>query len=66
MNVYQVVREQLNALIEELARHQAHVGEPDYFYYIRDLDREPGFAQSPPNPARSRHLRPAAKIMRSF
>lgn len=47
MNVYQVVRDHLDALIEELARHQAHVGDPDYFYYIRGLDREPDFTQSP-------------------
>lgn len=47
MLVYQVVRDHLDELIEELARHQAHVTEPDYYYYIRNLDREPDFMQWP-------------------
>jgi DNA adenine methylase len=47
MNVYQAVRDHLDELIDELARHQAHVGEPGYYYYIRALDREAGFARLP-------------------
>jgi DNA adenine methylase len=47
MTVYQVVRDHLDELIDELARHQAHVTDPDYYYYIRNLDREPDFRQWP-------------------
>jgi DNA adenine methylase len=47
MNVYQVVRDHLDELIDELARHQAHIGDIDYYYFIRDLDREPDFARLP-------------------
>jgi len=47
MTVYQVVRDHLDELIDELARHQAHVNDPDYYYYVRNLDREPGFMQWP-------------------
>ena len=47
MTVYQVVRDHLDELIDELARHQAHVTDPDYYYYVRDLDREPDFRQWP-------------------
>jgi len=47
MNVYQVVRDHLEELSDELGRHQAHVGDVDYYYFIRDMDREPDFAQRP-------------------
>ncbi len=47
MTVYQVVRDHLDELLDELARHQAHVGDIDYYYFIRDLDRETDFAQLP-------------------
>ncbi len=47
MNVYQVVRDHLDDLIDELARHQAHAGEADYYSSIRKLDRDPDFAQLP-------------------
>ncbi len=47
MTVYQVVRDHLDELITELARHQAHVNDPDYYYYIRNLDREPDFMHWP-------------------
>jgi len=47
MTVYQVVRDHLDELIDELARHQVHVNDPDYYYYVRNLDREPGFMQWP-------------------
>ena len=48
MNVYCVVRDQLDDLIAELARHQAHIGDEAYYYYIRNLDREPGFGLAEP------------------
>jgi DNA adenine methylase len=47
MTVYQAVRDHLDELIDELARHQAHVTDPDYYYAIRNLDREPDFWQWP-------------------
>ena len=47
MTVYQVVRDHLDELSDELGRHQAHVGDIDYYYFIRDMDREPDFAQLP-------------------
>ncbi len=47
MTVYQVVRDHLDELIDELARHQVHVNDPDYYYYVRNLDREPDFRQWP-------------------
>jgi DNA adenine methylase len=47
MTVYQVVRDHLDELIDELARHQAHVNDPDYYYYVRNLDREPDFMHWP-------------------
>ena len=47
MNVYQVVRDHLDELIDELSRHHAHVGDVDYYYYIRNLDRDPDFAHLP-------------------
>ncbi len=48
MNVYTVVRNHVDELIDELARHQAHIGDEAYYYYIRNLDREPDFAQTSP------------------
>ena len=45
MTVYQVVRDHVDELIDELAHHQAHVSDPDYYYYIRGLDRDPDFAR---------------------
>ncbi|MBI5567757.1 MAG: Dam family site-specific DNA-(adenine-N6)-methyltransferase [Chloroflexi bacterium] len=48
MNVYCVVRDRVDDLIDELARHQAHIGDEAYYYYIRNLDREPGFGLSSP------------------
>ncbi len=46
MNVYHVVRDHVDDLIDELARHQAHIGDEAYYYYIRNLDREPDFAHT--------------------
>ena len=47
MNVYRVVRNHLDELSAELERHQVHIGDIDYYYFIRDLDREADFAQWP-------------------
>ena len=47
MTVYQVVRDHVDELIDELGRHQAHVTDPDYYYAVRNLDREPDFRQWP-------------------
>lgn len=38
MNLYEVIRDDVEALIEDLRKHK---NEPDYFYRIRDLDRNP-------------------------
>lgn len=46
ISVYRVVRDHLDELIDELARHQNHVGDEAYYYYIRDGDHAPDFAQS--------------------
>ena len=40
INCYEVVRDSLDDLIEELREHQEH-NSADYFYEIRDLDRSP-------------------------
>ncbi len=45
--VYQVVRDHPEELIDELARHQAHATDPDYYYYLRNRDREADFGQCP-------------------
>ena len=47
MTVYQVVRDHPGELVDELERHQAHVADMDYYYFIRGLDREADFAQQP-------------------
>jgi DNA adenine methylase len=46
MNVYHAVRDHVDELIDELARHQNHVGDEAYYYYIRECDHEPAFAHS--------------------
>jgi DNA adenine methylase len=48
MNVYHIVRDQVDDLIDELARHQAHIGDEAYYYYIRNLDREADFGLASP------------------
>jgi DNA adenine methylase len=47
MNVYQAVRDHLDDLIDALARHQAHVDEPGYYYFVREMDREPDYSELP-------------------
>ncbi|MCO6450033.1 MAG: DNA adenine methylase [Caldilineales bacterium] len=46
INVYQVVRDQVEALIARLAVHQTRHNQ-EYFYHIRGLDREEGVALAP-------------------
>lgn len=43
--VYQAIRDHLDELITELARHQAHTTESEYYYFIRKLDRDPAYLQ---------------------
>lgn len=38
INVYQVIKDFPEELIEDLGRH---INEPDYYYHIRNIDREP-------------------------
>ncbi len=38
INLYEVIRDQVDALAEDLGKHE---NTPDYFYQIRDLDRDP-------------------------
>lgn len=45
INVYEVVRDQVEELIEDLATHK---NESDYFYSIRVQDREEGFEELSP------------------
>ena len=42
INCYEVVRDSLDDLIEELRKHQEY-NNTDYFYEIRDLDRSPKY-----------------------
>lgn len=44
INCYEVIRDSVDELIEELAKHQQSHGE-EYYYNIRDWDRSPDFAQ---------------------
>ncbi|MDR1624858.1 MAG: DNA adenine methylase [Tannerellaceae bacterium] len=43
MNVYHVIKEEPEELIADLKKHK---NEPDYFYAIRQLDREEGFEKT--------------------
>lgn len=42
INAYQVVRDNVTALIDLLSYHEQNHSR-DYYYYIRDLDRKPGW-----------------------
>jgi len=50
MNCYRVVQDAglLETLIRLLSEHSRHVADKDYYYRLRALDREPGFASRPP------------------
>lgn len=43
MTCYEVIRDQVDELIEELRRHEAHKTDKSYFYEVRRWDRKPGF-----------------------
>ena len=43
INLYQVIKDNVDELIEDLKKHK---NEPDYFYKIRELDRDMGEYQS--------------------
>jgi DNA adenine methylase len=45
INCYQVVRDQPEALVAELGRHEAGKTDRGYYYRVRAWDRQPGYAQ---------------------
>lgn len=48
MNCYEVIRDQVEELIEELYRHEPYKTEESYFYEIREWDRKPDFNHRSP------------------
>lgn len=48
MTCYEVIQDQVDQLIEELRRHEAHKTDKSYFYEIREWDRKPGFKERSP------------------
>lgn len=42
INTYKIVRDQVNEIIEDLSKHR---NEKDYFYELRELDRNPRFQE---------------------
>lgn len=48
MTCYEVIRDQVDKLIEELRCHEAHRTDKSYFYEIREWDRKPGFKDRSP------------------
>lgn len=42
INAYDMIKHQVDALVEDLKRHR---NEKDYFYELRDADRQPGFEE---------------------
>lgn len=48
MNCYEVIRDQVGQLVEELRRHEAHKTDKGYFYEIRKWDRKPSFKERSP------------------
>ena len=48
MTCYEVIRDQVDDLIEELRRHESHKMEEDYFYKVREWDRKPDFHERSP------------------
>lgn len=53
MNVYHVVRDYVDELIEDLKRHK---NEKEYFYALRNLDRKPEYAKLSPVKRASRMI----------
>jgi DNA adenine methylase len=45
INCYQVIQNQVETLLKELKNHENHKLNSDYFYEVRDWDRQPGYAQ---------------------
>jgi DNA adenine methylase len=45
INGYRVVQSQVEALIEELERHEPHKRDADYYYRVRAWDRHPAYGQ---------------------
>ena len=45
INLYLVVRDQVEALIAELGRHEAGKTDRDYYYQVRAWDRQPDYAR---------------------
>jgi len=48
MTCYEVIRDQVDELIEELRRHEPYKTEKSYFYEIRGWDRRPSFKERSP------------------
>jgi DNA adenine methylase len=42
---YKVIQNQVETLLKELKTHEHHKLDSDYFYEVRDWDRQPGYAQ---------------------
>ena len=43
MNCYRVIKENIEALIRELKKHEPHKTDKNYYYEIRAWDRDPDF-----------------------
>jgi DNA adenine methylase len=48
MTCYEVIRDRVDKLVEELRRHETHKMNESYFYEIREWDRKPGFHERSP------------------
>jgi DNA adenine methylase len=48
MTCYEVIRDQIDELIEELRCHEPYKTDKDYFYEVRGWDRKPGFNERSP------------------
>lgn len=45
INCYRVIQNDLECLLKELKQHENHKLSRDYFYEVRDWDRQPGYVQ---------------------
>jgi len=48
MTCYEVIRDQIDELVEELRCHEPYKTDKDYFYEVRGWDRKPGFNERSP------------------